>query len=482
MTQRTQWAPAAIVLAALILRLWSVGSESVWLDEATSIWLAKMDVPNLVRWTAVDIHPPFYYTLLHFWLLLGDSEAVVRSLSVLTGVASVAVLFVLARRLFGERTALFAAALLAVSPLHIWYSQEVRMYALIALLGLLSSYFMILALAEGKGWHWLAYIVCAALSFYTHYYAVFIALFQNIVMYIIWRRGDVPQRTVRYWALAQALVALLFLPWLPTLISQVQAGGGGWVARGGNPGLGALVSTAVAYSVGPDLSWISPWLRRVAYLAFGGLIVLGLLPHPTVAKNERFGAMFALVWLVVPIAAAWLVSQVKPLYSLRYLLPFLPAYYILVGRGLSRISLDWLRPLALAAVCAAGLAGVAGSATHMQQTDWRAIAGYVLRQSDQNTVVVFAPGWNWKPFDYYARGAVDMLGDTPLPIRTDQVVDVVAQAQTGHTALWLVWDRTHYADPPGNLQSFLDAAFPRRERQEFGAGIVLSRYDTVGRP
>jgi len=100
-----------------------------------------MSPGEIVSRTAADIPPPLSYLLLHAWIqLFGDDEPVVRSLSVLFGVLAVPLIYGVAWQLLRRRLAgLLAALLLAVSPLHIWYGQETRMYALLTFLCLLSS-------------------------------------------------------------------------------------------------------------------------------------------------------------------------------------------------------------------------------------------------------------------------------------------------------------------------------------------------------
>ncbi len=472
----------AIALLALGLRLYGLGSESIWLDEATSIWLAKMDLPSLVEWTAVDIHPPFYYALLHYWLALGDGEVQVRLLSVLIGVTSVILLYVLARRVYDPDTGTAAALLLAASPLHVWYCQETRMYALLTLLALLSSYFMIRALLDRKGEAWVGYLVCGALALYTHYYGFFILLFQGVLaVYLLWQ-GIVQRRVVLRWFALQGVVLVLFLPWLPVLMRQVQAGGGGWVARVGAPDVSGLVAAAVSFTLGPDLRWYPALLRRAAYIAFGALILAALVSDgPRRSAKERFGAVFCLVYLALPLGAAWLVSQLKPLYSLRYLLPFLPPYYILVARGLGILKNRWVWLLVLGALVAVGLVGIVGSATHAQQPDWRGLTSYVLVNGTPADVVVFVPGWNSKPFEYYARGRVSLVADTPIPIESEDVPALVAGAAHGHARLWLVWAEGHYADPQGLVRGYLDRTYPVLDSRRFRDNVTLSLYD-VGSP
>ncbi|NLS76996.1 MAG: hypothetical protein GXY76_07030, partial [Chloroflexi bacterium] len=92
----------AVILLGAGLRLHGLAAESIWLDEATSILLARMDLPSLIRTTAQDIHPPVYYALLHLWLPLGEGEFAVRALSAFAGILAIPFLFQLGRSLYDE--------------------------------------------------------------------------------------------------------------------------------------------------------------------------------------------------------------------------------------------------------------------------------------------------------------------------------------------------------------------------------------------
>src|SRR5688572_17902202 len=129
-----------IVALAAVLRLHHIAHDSLWGDEALSVTIAKMPLAKLithVRWW--EQIPPVHHLLLKVWMIcFGDSERSVRMPSAIAGMAGVAVLGLLVARSMGRKTALAAALLLAVSPMHIAYSQECRTYALTVLLGLIS--------------------------------------------------------------------------------------------------------------------------------------------------------------------------------------------------------------------------------------------------------------------------------------------------------------------------------------------------------
>src|SRR5450759_1174580 len=134
----------AIVILALFLRVYHWGTQSVWYDEAFSIWVAKMDLAQLARVTAADTHPPLYFLILHGWIgLFGDSELAVRFLSALFGVLAIPMMYMLGKLLFDSEAGLWGALILAMSSFNIAYSQEARMYTLMLLLALLSMYFFI---------------------------------------------------------------------------------------------------------------------------------------------------------------------------------------------------------------------------------------------------------------------------------------------------------------------------------------------------
>jgi hypothetical protein len=212
-----------VLLIALSLRLARLTFQPLWADEGYSIYFASLDPNALLAATAADIHPPLYYFLLKLWMaFFGPGETALRLLSVSLGVMTVACTYALARRLAGQRIALVAALLVAVSPFHVYYSQEVRMYALAALFAVASTLLMVHALDV---WQTAAaqrgrlaslsvcflYVALTALSLYNLYYAAFVPVAQTLFVVVAYRR----QRGVlARWLVLEAAVALLFLPWV----------------------------------------------------------------------------------------------------------------------------------------------------------------------------------------------------------------------------------------------------------------------------
>ena len=119
-----------IVLIGAFLRVYHLGTQSIWFDEAYSVGLSSLSVPQIVQAAAADVQPPLYYLLLHYWMMaFGTSESAVRLLSVLFGVLAIPMIYVVGRQLFNKEVGLVAALILALSSFNIYYSQETWMYS-----------------------------------------------------------------------------------------------------------------------------------------------------------------------------------------------------------------------------------------------------------------------------------------------------------------------------------------------------------------
>jgi len=134
--RRHAWAaPLIVLLLAFAVRFHALEAQSLWNDEGNSLRLAERAIPDLIDAAGRDIHPPGYYLALKGWIALtGKSEFGLRSLSALEGVLTVALTVALGRALFGKGAGTLAGLFVALNPFAVYYSQEARMYAQLALL------------------------------------------------------------------------------------------------------------------------------------------------------------------------------------------------------------------------------------------------------------------------------------------------------------------------------------------------------------
>lgn len=315
-----------VLLVAFALRSYRIGYQSIWGDEAYSIWRSALplaEIPYQVAKTG-DL-APFYYLLLHFWQgLAGSSETAVRFFSLTFGVLALPVAYKLMQRLHSRTAGVFAVLLGGTSPFWVYYSQETKMYAQMAFLVLLSSYLFTRTFEDSarRGrWTYVAYGVVSAAAVYTHYFAIFAILAHGV--YLMVSRRLWPQW--RGWIASQALAAFLVLPWA-AYAAWALTWAGSSVKRGGI-GLGSILPEVLrAFAVGNSLQ--GDLLTIVLVLA-GCLFALGI------AASSNRTRLFLLSMLVLTVLGIYTISFLPHRGWPRYFMAASPAYYALLAIGLA---------------------------------------------------------------------------------------------------------------------------------------------------
>jgi hypothetical protein len=216
----------AVVVGA-VLRFATLDGQSFWLDEAYTVRLLDQPLGDMLRdLPDQESAPPLYYLLAWVWgHVLGFGEVGLRSLSALVGTLVIPVAYAAATRLAGRRAGVVAAALVAVHPLLVWFSQEARAYALVTLLAALSLVGFLRVLDRPDGGAWAAWAVPAALALATHYYAGFLVLGE--AAWLVWRSP----RDGRM-ALAMGGVAATAAALLPLALAQRSTGNTAYIGEG----------------------------------------------------------------------------------------------------------------------------------------------------------------------------------------------------------------------------------------------------------
>jgi len=342
--RRRVWIPATILLLALLLRLVNLGGRPFWYDEAFSQLYAAMSPAQIIAGTvttadgaAAEEHPIFYYLLLHAWMVFaGASPFAMRLLSALLGTVTVGLGMQLGELLFDRRTGLIWGLLIALSPFALYYSQELRMYALLGCAALAALYYFVRAWREGAWWQWVLFAVAGAAAMYAHNLgALFLA---GIGFWVLWVWGRERRLSnLRPLLGSAALLLLLFAPWLlvlPAQLRKVQEAY--WVAR---PDLLSLLQTTLVFHFSADNQGLPGWLLPPAFTlsilvpallllesrrAAGGAAAAYIPPFP----NPRLFLLFTGGGQVL---LTFLISQVTPVYIIRALLPAALVYYGLVA-------------------------------------------------------------------------------------------------------------------------------------------------------
>jgi len=509
----------AIIILAFALRIYRLDHQSIWYDEGVSVYLANQSLTDLIAGVSADNHPPLHFLLLYFWLkLAGQSEFSVRFLSVISGVLSVPLLFKLGQKLFDWKVGSLAAFLLSISPFHVWYSQEARMYTLATLLSLCSVYTFVLLLRKranpARRYLWLSYVVTSTLGLYTHFYVAFVILFENVVLLAWWILRQGKRQTsnakrhestnseftnLRIWFLAQLCVVLLLLPWARFVATRYAADATYWEGVLGL--LTAAKDILIAFSVGQTMEGKA---AEIAALGFAVMAVLGVLaslrewrlksnlqyPISSIQSSTsdiQHPMVLVLLYLLVPIGALFAISYHRPKFAPRYLLPALPAFYLLMAVGLgelvpnrrSQVKGSCLVNVAILIVllCSLGFVSSASASSlanyyfddEYARADFRSVAEYISSHAKAKDAIVLVGGHMLPAFAYYYRGELPVH---PLPeglvVSTKEALDYRAAEQLnsiaqGRDRLWLVLWQNRLVDPTDVILDQLMLNCPRLE-------------------
>ena len=493
------------------LRFYNLDTQSLWADEGNSAALAARSLGTIAQEAANDIHPPLYYWLLHLWTgIFGHDEAGLRSLSAVLGVLLVLATAELGRRLYHDAGGLAAGLIAALAPFQIYYSQEARMYILVALEAALAMLLFWWVLSQedrrlpSEGVanvrvRWLPFsaqllVLVWTAGLYTHYaFALIIALCTGL--YALWliitvRRGCTGARIMR-WLLFLALTFGLYAPWLSTAVHQLTS----WPAPATTISLVAelnsLITTLVFGPVTPDQS--QPWALILFVFA-----LLGALPWPYFSRANQCGSprmdwartLFPLAWMLAPILMILVLGLFRSSY-LKFLLIGSPAYVLLLARttlgpaewlltrseppaggeesaGSGRKSQGKRLPREFAAVAwvlialsliiatsAASLARYYGDLS-VARDDYRGMSQFIVATAQPaDAVVVTAPGQS-EVFSYYYKGDLPVYPlprQRPLdPAQTQQDLD----ALLAHQKIYVLYWAAEEADPEGVIERWLN--------------------------
>lgn len=408
------------LLSGLILRLVQIQGRELQYDDAFSMLLASRSLPEIISGTIADTMPPLYYFLLHYWLLLSGSVWFARLLSVLFGLALVAILFWTVSQWAGRAAGTWAAFLAAISPLQIYHSQDVRMYALLVLGQLGYAWFFTrIWFAEQEGqrrWaDWAGLVFCGLVAMYSHNVGVFGLVAPNLFL-LIQRRWKLLARLVS----AQLAIGIGALPWLfflPGQVAKIQ--NAVWLPR---PGLVEIIQSVIMFTAAMPLP---PVLLVIAAVLSFQILIIVVLETWRLYRHDA-GAGFLTLLLLVPPALLFLVSYlVQSVFVTRVFLISSLAYYGLAGVIIAR---SWQRgpgKLVAGAFLVAAAISLPGYYTFdtFPRSPYREAAQFLAGEQAANAAIIHDNKLSFFPMHVYnpalkqtfVAGSSGSLNDTFAP-------------------------------------------------------------------
>ncbi|MFC6768742.1 glycosyltransferase family 39 protein [Natrinema soli] len=474
-----------ITLLAAALRLFGLASESYWVDEVVSVTTVTSNTAPelLLNVPGNDPHPPLYYLLLSGWTaVFGTSELATRLLSALVGIATVVVLYWAGRQLFDREVGTIAAVFVAVSPFHVWYSQEVRMYNLLALLTALSFYWFVRMQTERPADETgvrndIGYVISTVLLGYTHVFGLFAILAQNAYVFSRYLVRIVPRSrlTVRRWIALEGITALLLAPWLVKLFRRTMAARGGetsnvsWIPL---PTAETVRETFAAYLGGHLFGESFPLL--VTLVAVSCLVLALSSDSETASETDRqdepINAVYVVVlWFVVPILVPIALSHVvTPIFVDRYSIGASLAFFLLIAKGVQTFSRPSLRYVVVGVLLVGLVAPLPTYYQDDQKEQWREAAADVESNVDGDDVVLVSRPFTERTFGYYYDRSVAPT----VRIPPDASDDEIREAVDGHDDVWLVLSYTSSS----TNQRILEAV---EDRSDYRGPVEVNRYNGI---
>lgn len=463
-----------LLLLATGLRFHKLDAQSFWNDEGNSARLSERSLPLIIEGTASDVHPPLYYLFLRGWReLLGDSEFGLRSFSAFAGVLTVAAVIALARFFFpssrwstASAIVVLAGLLAALNPTLVYYSQETRMYALLALLAALSTVVLLRWLEAGRRWPWaLAYVLFSTAGLYTHYFYPTVFVFQGLVvlLWVLRRRATLefaPQqvtavphwtRVLLAWLIMVGFSFVLYFPWVPIFLRQTT---GRAAERAAIP---LFLWDSIRWMVfgetiaGNDLIWIT-------------VIVILLLVWAIVASGRRI--MVPFLGVLVPLVAMFFAGTTNPAFF-KFMIIAIPFLLIWLAGSLGGSeragpsAKRFLRVVTLVLLVPV-LGGMLLSLQSLYndsafaRADYRAMAAAIAAAEDSDAGIILNAPNQWEVFTYYHQEGAPVY---PLPKGQPdpQILEPqLAEIADRHDRLYALYWGDEQRDPQHVVENWLD--------------------------
>ncbi len=319
------WHPyIGIFIAALALRLYGLGSQNLWWDEFCTLTVTRIPLAELPdRLPEAESKPPLYFALMHFWAKLGTGEFWLRLPSAIFGATECVVVAALGKQIFGSRLGVWLGWLAVFAPLHIYYSQEARPYALWSLLVTVTLLFLLRYCASPDTGKLVGYVSFAVLALYTFPYAFVVVGFSAVLAALY--RPPLSMNHRRRLMLANGLILLLYMPWMWEIISASIANVGFQpVHRGPTYAAAAYALSSLGFgmSAGPSLEKLRLFGLDVfreapvssGVLVFSFLLLIVLLGYGLLLlwKTRRNGFYFSLLGLLTFWGSAVVLNVVDP--------------------------------------------------------------------------------------------------------------------------------------------------------------------------
>lgn len=335
-----------ILALGIILRLYQWNSYSFWYDEVNWLMTSPGKLLVSLKGAVAIFKPPLLRFLIYFWSYVGKDEFTLRLIPFVFSILSILYIYKVGKILFDEKIGLIAAFLLALSPFHIYYSQELTHYTLTTFLALCSIYYLFHSLEKNNIYSWGKFVIFTSLLLYSHYPSLFLVIAENLFFLFSYTRY---KRLMKRWLLSQLTIMLLYSPWLMMIPTQFVAlsfysNYVNWIPKGS---LAYIFQTLRIFNIGYNANFI---VQFFALLLFFPLLLIGIFFN---FKKDAQRAKLLILWLFIPMILSIMFFIITPTFTYRNFIFTLPAYYIFIASGMIKIKRHGYLPIIFYMILAA---------------------------------------------------------------------------------------------------------------------------------
>lgn len=461
-----------MLVVAAVLRFGLLGRSSLTFDEIYLVKIALSGWPDILSvLRTAEFHPPLHYLVVKLWIgIAGFSETAIRMPSACFSLASVLLTYALLRRVTSEPVSLLGALFVAVAPFEVMAGQVARMYPLFGALTLASTLSLSYSVENGRAGRWAVYTAAVAAMTYTHYLGVFVVIAHGVWLALYERPH------LKRWGAAVTVVAILFLPWVPSVVAQTARVQDGWAD---DVSIRDVTHLFGLFAFGGSLVGMPSFTFHDTALGLGqqGLLLLPFLVLvwrgvAGLAADRRRLAFLALP-LAVPLLGTLAASSVKPFFQARWFSFLFPFYAAFLAQGVLEAAGHFRghrAPIAAALTGALLLYSVPVLDRYYRDPrfhpyQWRERAAYLQTRVRPGDFILYGTDTNAIAFTYYFGVSHPGMALYPHPNFA-----VVRRLAKRYPRVWLV------VAPPFR-DTLLEETLPQLE-----ATFTLVGRTRVGRP
>ena len=488
-----------IILIGFLLRIYSIGQESFWLDEGATAYAMKnynakeilyntIVLGNLVpEFYKAATDPPVYYITVFFWSkLFSVSEASLRLYSAVIWVLSAVFLYLMAKQLLGKKNAIISSLLFSISIPAIAFSQEARGYMLYLFFALASMYCLINALEKNKTSYWILYAVFVVLGSYTHHFFIILLAFQFLYSSFKFLKGSFKDKSLFRVFVTYLIIGLLLMPIIPRVLKEKVD----WWGKPTITSTASLMANFASWAFPTEIGReklkhslfleipfidISLFVSVLLTIALSYSLVFYLIYKRLFADYKKPFAkkgniLFLFGWFALPLTSAFLLSIFTPISiftTFHYFFYCLPPFIMLLAEAMLGFKQKYLKFL-LIFFLLINIVPLYAYYTNVDKQQWRETAEYLKGKANEKEPIIISIYSGEVSFRYY-------FGEHPNIHGFKRLDNELKEAIKNKDSLWLILTFWKYHDPEGTIKKYIDEDYEVIESKKF-FDIDIYRY------